>query len=75
MNKYLQELIKLKSLIRRNDSCYFYLWESTLCERGEKGAWLSWLERRVHIAEIAGSIPAAPSHKLLHYSLPCYRET
>jgi AraC-like DNA-binding protein len=24
------------------------------------GAWLSWLERRVHIAEIAGSIPAAP---------------
>lgn|GEM_PF-740007 len=24
------------------------------------GVWLSWLERRVHIAEIAGSIPAAP---------------
>ncbi len=24
------------------------------------GAWLSWLERRVHIAEIAGSSPAAP---------------
>lgn len=25
------------------------------------GAWLSWLERRVHIAEVAGSIPAAPN--------------
>jgi AraC-like DNA-binding protein len=29
------------------------------------GAWLSWLERRVHIAEIAGSIPAAPIYNLL----------
>lgn len=41
------------------------------------GAWLSWLERRVHIAEIAGSSPAAPKYlsfptvsKFKHIPLP-----
>ncbi len=33
---------------------------SMFIDEGVLGAWLSWLERRVHIAEIAGSIPAAP---------------
>lgn len=34
---------------------WFYFYNSL-----QSGAWLSWLERRVHIAEIAGSSPAAP---------------
>ena len=45
----------LKPLIRRLHSCYFKRVFSL-----SMGVWLSWLERRVHIAEIAGSIPAAP---------------
>jgi hypothetical protein len=41
-------------------------------------AWLSWLERRVHIAEIAGSIPAASISDTLdgmmasHYIIDLY---
>jgi AraC-like DNA-binding protein len=53
-----------KSLIRKNDSSYFYCYSGFrihfLYKDIVTGAWLSWLERRVHIAEIAGSIPAAP---------------
>jgi AraC-like DNA-binding protein len=40
--------------------------DSIFPELKNQGAWLSWLERRVHIAETAGSSPAAPIFSSLH---------
>ena len=38
--------------------------ELLLCyTRSVKGAWLSWLERTVHIREVIGSSPIAPTRR------------
>src|ERR1700674_218541 len=37
--------------------------DTTAPARPATGAWLSWLERSLHTAEVVGSSPAAPTNK------------
>ena len=52
-----------KSLVNGGDASYtlHHVTRSAKRDQAERGSWLSWLERTVHIREVIGSSPIGPT--------------